>query len=470
MAYLYLFYEDYIGDSSIDPYAIITSVKDNIKKNALNKIQHGVQESFEVERKFEQLYALNDSRDEFANIQVQQRYQQVNLILNDFDEAIAALKQKIQEGNSEVVPAITLGNNIIRDIDTILNFGAKTGGLADGAISQVEQFKRRMEENVQTKLHYIENSNKQLSDSKKPLIDELTAIQSNISGYMLEIAHIYAFLQGNSAFLGQMINIGSQNRDDQIFTFKQDPKIEADRIKLNEALKDNKVQSKADAIFNLHFAKQDGTISAETFWVGFQQKNFNDVSSIRVGKYTLGNIGITQYYNEDFLVNIAGTLAGTKYQARDTIPPNLRRHKEKMSTQTEVDRIWTNIKNSTKLLGVVDAVSGNQFANITNRVHYYVIRNKQTKTIKVIPVSTLLQRIQEAFEKDIDSAYGINTGQVSKDQRIGDRSEYWSINVENFSTSSNSQERSSKAYQLILDKILSTKVSIAINFNSFFNT
>lgn len=265
MAYLYLFYEDYIGDSSIDPYAMITSVKDNIKKNALNKIQHGVQESFEVERKFEQLYALNDSRDEFANIQVQQRYQQVNLILNDFDEAIAALKQKIQEGNSEVVPAITLGNNIIRDIDTILNFGAKTGGLADGAISQVEQFKRRMEENVQTKLHYIENSNKQLSDSKKPLIDELTAIQSNISGYMLEIAHIYAFLQGNSAFLGQMINIGSQNRDDQIFTFKQDPKIEADRIKLNEALKDNKVQSKADAIFNLHFAKQDGTISAETF-------------------------------------------------------------------------------------------------------------------------------------------------------------------------------------------------------------
>lgn len=264
MGYLYLFYEDYIGDSSIDPYAIITSIKDDIKKNALSKIQQGAEESLLVEYKFEQLYALNNSKDEFANIQIQQRYQQANLVLNNFDEAIATLKQKIKEGNSEVVPAIEIGNDIIKNIDAILDFGAKTGGLADGAIYQVEQFKKRMEQNVQTKLHYIKDAGGQLSDFKKPLIDELKAIQSNISGYMLEIAHIYAFLQGNSAFLGQMINIGSQNRDDKVITFKKDPKMEADRIELNKALKENKVQSKVDAIFNLHFTERDGTVSAET--------------------------------------------------------------------------------------------------------------------------------------------------------------------------------------------------------------
>ena len=466
MTYLYLFYEDYIASSSIDPYAVISKTKEQIKQASLSKIQIRARGSLETERLFEELYSLNENRDEFANLHVQEKYQEANIILSDFDDAISKLKNLAKEGNADVSSAIILGNKIIQSIDNILILGAKTGGLAEGAVSQVEHFKMDMQEIVQSRLHFVKY--KTQSTRKKQLVDDLASIQSNVSGYMLEIAHVYAFLGSHINFLGQMINIGSNQVSE--YNIKNDPRIKADYEKINAALQENAgVQSKADAIFNFILNKNgQGKVSASTSWVGFQQKNVNDISSIQVGNYTLGNIGITRYYNEDFLVNIAGTLAGDQYKAN--IPKNLRKYDSVLSTQTYVDRIWRNLKNSTKLLGAADAIAGSEFANITNKVHYYVIRNKQTGAIKIIPVSVLLERIKAAFQKnDTDLAYGINIGKTDENTRVGNRSEYWSINVAHFDDEDYSGEkRSHAAYSLVLNKILNTKISISINFSSFF--
>jgi len=66
-------------------------------------------------------------------------------------------------------------------------------------------------------------------------------------------------------------------------------------------------------------------------------KNVTSPNGVHVGSYSLGEVNINNFYDEDFLVNIAGTLAGNQYHAK--IPSSRRTHKENLSSQGEVDKI-----------------------------------------------------------------------------------------------------------------------------------
>jgi len=82
------------------------------------------------------------------------------------------------------------------------------------------------------------------------LINEISAIQSNVSGYMLELAWVYAFLVAGKPALEQMINIGGHDLGG-LAKVIVDPKMKADLAKIEDVLNSNPVQAKADVIFNL---------------------------------------------------------------------------------------------------------------------------------------------------------------------------------------------------------------------------
>ena len=66
----------------------------------------------------------------------------------DFDAAIAALKQLIKEKDTDVDYATYLSDMITNSIDQILLMGAQTGGLAEGAISQIKNFQNKFNTEV----------------------------------------------------------------------------------------------------------------------------------------------------------------------------------------------------------------------------------------------------------------------------------------------------------------------------------
>lgn len=456
MGYLHLFYEDYIAESGAAPYAIIASAKESIKQNAISRLKTTMEGSAVVEKELENFYALNDKRDSFADVNAQENLKKVNSIMSDFDNAIAQLKTLAQEGG-EISQLVSESNKITKSIDRILELGASTGGLADSAYQEIKNFEMRM----QWVASHVKYSQYKGGKRKQKLINEISAIQSNVSGYMLELAWVYAFLVAGKPPLEQMINIGGHDLGG-LAKVIIDPKMKADLAKIEAALNSNSAQAKADVIFNL----TPGNVSATSQWVGFQMKNVTSLNGVHVGSYSLGEVNINNFYDEDFLVNIAGTLAGNHYRAK--IPSSRRTHKENLSSQGEVDKIWATIKNSTKILGAADAIAGQLAANFTNKVNYYVIRDKSSGgSIRVIAVSKIIEKIKKALTEGSENMYGINIGEAQG--QVASRSSFWKINVEAFSPDSqDGSERSSNAYGAVLQEILATKGGISLNFASLF--
>ena len=56
-----------------------------------------------------------------------------------------------------------------------------------------------------------------------------------------------------------------------------------------------------------------------------------------------------------------------------------------------------------------EGIAGLMTANFTNRVNYYVIRSKKNGgQVRVIGVSTILQKILDDFNSGLDSSMGIS--------------------------------------------------------------
>lgn len=147
---------------------------------------------------------------------------------------------------------------------------------------------------------------------------------------MLEIAFSYSFLvttlyggqtlleaikSGQQSAANGVLNVGS--KDFGIAVEKQckiDPDFEALMKVVKEAINHTSGQAKADAIYSLQSANGQGTVSGTWSYAGFQIKNYQNISSVDLGKRaqkTLGELGITQFYDDNFLVNVAGGLAPT---------------------------------------------------------------------------------------------------------------------------------------------------------------
>ena len=472
MSYLYLFYSDYIAENG-NPYDLIRATKEKIKMQSLKNFKTAYISSNEIEQVFEKKYNLQPN--DFGSIDIVNNnfIAESNAMMMSFDSAISNLKTLIKEGGT-VKQAQLLGKEAIYSIDKILLQGASTGGLAEGAYNQVQRGLEKLKEAVS--LTRRKGTGGKQWKNKDEILNMLEDIESNVSGYALEIALTYGFVGAYEHVMQKnhetMINIGSTTLSENVIkNFKEDPLMLQDLQKINNALISNKgTQSKADSVINMHMADGQGSVSADVSWVGFQEKNYRDISSIPTGvSKTLQDLGILSYYDTDLLVNTAGSL-GNNYIGTK-IPKTMARYPEFGDTQGNIDKVWNEIKNSMKLLLAADAITGEISQNFTNKVSYYVVRQKSSAKIRVIGVSKILDKIATAFS-DINETHmlGINWG-MSDSTRYSNRSEYWRKNVANFTMKQSlmaGQLRSNKAYPEVLNAILSTKISISLNFNYFF--
>ena len=461
MGYFYLFYGDYVTDNNINPYDIISEAKQKIKQKALDKIKIKSNESKKVEQEFEHLYNIQPedfaddgslNLDSVLNIG---KWKEVNSSMINFDNAIR------EWGNA--VDVLSEAQEAIKAIDEVLRLGASTGGLADGAMETARTWKKKLQA-----LKWAMNNGTAEGDVHK----QIKNIASHVSGALLEIAFTYAFLSGVEKGLSDtsayMMNIGGSSGPRVSKEYRQDPKIVEDINKLRAELSANKgTQSKADSTLNIH----PNGVSGTTTWVGFQQKNYQDITNITVATLELGNT--IDVYDTDFLVNTAG---GLGYNHKQPIPMNP--HYMPFYQQGEIDIIWKEVIRTLRLSLAADAIAGFTKNNFTNKVNYYVIRSKKSSKVKIIGVSTILNKIWKDFNKKLDSSLGISTDDdygtkagFNFKTKEGYREKYWKENVENFQEGFPSEVkyiRSMRAYQLILNKIRKTKTSISLDFSYYF--
>lgn len=465
--YLHLFYEDYInqGSSNLNPYSQIWKAKEQIKNLAKARISSRASKSLQKQQEIEEMYKLKEG--DFANLMGESsaRWKETNTIMGSFDAAIAALKQLIKEKDTDVDYASYLSDWIIQSIDNILMIGAHTNGLSEAAIEQIKIFKNKYSSEVAPHLkwgYYRVNSR------NKELLDAIASVQSNISGYMLEIANVYAFLGANATALNAIVNIGGVKSGDGI-KVTIDPKLITDNAKLQAAISQNNgTQSKADNILILNMGEGGGSATMISSYLGLQDKNVSDISKVKVGSYTMGQLGIGNYYDVNFLVNTAAGLGHNYRSARSTIGDINRSHLQTEINQGYIDELWANIKNSVVILGVADAVAGELNANITNQVDYYVVRSKITGQTRVISTGEILQNV---LTKHLEKAISDNINYNGK----GNRKEYWTINYSAFVPDSEASSRpeaaimrSNKAYSEVLQAIMNTKIKISVDFRDWF--
>ena len=465
MGYLYLFYADYLAENG-SPYGAINTAKNAIKQKALSQMKQRSASSVEVEHLFEQKYNLHEN--DFGSIDFlnTKEFNDINVSLTTFDTAIGRFKELLSQ-NKQIAEMQEQGRLCVSAIEDILQKGAQTGGLADGAIAQV---KRGLE-----KLRIVRRAVKYAGprkNHKDEILDALSDIESNVSGYALEIATVYGAVNaeqyGMKKLHETMINTGSNSIGGKAFkTFKEDPKMLDDLQELTEVLNLNSTQAKADSVINLHASEGNGSVTGNVEWVGFQEKNYESITSIQLLEKTLGELGIFSYYDQDVLVNLTGGL-GNNYK-NNNIMHFLVRNPEYGDTQGNLDQVWLGVRNSMKLLCAVDGIAGYLQSNFTNKVNYYVIRRKTDGQVSVIGVSRILDRIVDALNSDKTSALGINWGEMTSNQ-YNNRSVYWKHSTENFQrwSPTAAQTRSDKAYPQIINEINKTKVTISLNFSSFF--
>lgn len=478
--YLHLFYEDYLnkGNANFNPYSQIWEAKQKIKTIAEAQFSVGIAKSTQKQMLVEELFTLNE--DDFSQLRpedAQNGLKSSAESMGSFDAAINRLQTLVKEGSQDVGAANELMDTIVESIDNILKLGASTGGMAQSAMDIISNENKRVAQ-VRSMLKYLKWSKNNKKRKQQDILDGLSDILSNISGYMFEIATVYAYICANESALGQMINIGGNNKISNGVVTTIDPHLIEDYKKLQSALaQNNGQQSKVDNMLILNASNGNGNASYTTVYSGFQNKNYTDVSRIKIGNKTLGELGIGNYYSSNFLANTAGGLAGDKYRLAKQagVTSNYRTHNNDEEgksglTQTNVDELWANIKDSMKILGFVDLLVGTKKDNITNKVDYWVIRQKTSGKIRVIPVAEILNNIWQKYIQKPDSAKITFLG-----GKNSSREKYWTINYQNFvpdeAASSRTEaaiQRSNAAYSKVLQEVIKTKITISVNFNDWF--
>lgn len=455
--YLYLYYEDYVIDNN--PNMILSTAKETIRKKAESKLNFRISSSKKVEQDFQKLYGLEGTN--LVNADVNQRLAAHEPHFRDFDDAISKLDSTLKEGKS-VIEAINLGNKCLDIIDRELKIGANTMGLAESAIYEVQSAKNQLHKVVSTLMFARFMGKTNTSEIDKSIKDDITGLHSNAAGYLLELAWIEAFVGANAPCLGQMLSIGGKGARFNNIKVIPDPKLQRDWQKLDSAAQRTTVQTGADAVFNLH----PKGVTGKTSWVGFQIKNYQDLSSVGIGNYSLKDLNIEEFYSQDFMVNVAGTLteAFSMYGPYSSL-------KQLPQQEHDATNLYSKMINSTKILGIADVIAGKMRGFMHNR-HYWVVRGKGTgnQKVRVIGTSTILNIIKNMYITNNNTrGLGFSTGANPNISSFYDRAEYTIINASNFDDNDHTGlNRSSMAIPIIYKKILDTKISVSINFSKIF--
>ena len=461
MGYLHLYYDDYLVENNSNPYLIIEQTKQKIKQRALSQMKIPLGSSAEREQEFEEMYGIKP--EQFSDkgdmnpdaILDRERWKAVNMDMASFDDAIAAM-QDGYENHTEGIDILQEAQKAVNSIDAVLRKGAATAGLTDGAMEEARQWKKTLQ---QLKWALADGT------AEGDIAQQIKNIATHASGALLEIAFPYAFLTASEKGLegcnSQMLNIGGHTGPRISTTFKEDPQYRIDVQKVRAALKTNSKQSKADSVIHVGEDGVSGTIT----WAGFQQKNYQDISSIEVMEFNLD--GLLNDYDTDFVVNTAGSLGYNHKQDIPMSPSSL----NPVFTQGAIDAIWMNLKRSVRLNMAAEGIAGLVTANFTNKVNYYVIRSKKNGgQVRVIGVSTILQKILDDFNSGLDSSMGISF-KDDYDTKAWHRERYWIHNVDHFQEGFPSEVkyvRSMNAYPEILQEIRNTKMQITLNFSYYF--
>ena len=417
--------------------------------------------SIEREQEFEELYQIrpedfSDKGDiKWEKLLDKERWEAVNADMTSFDDAIAAMRKGYEKQDKEI-DILQEAQKAVNSIDAVLRKGALTAGLTDGAMEEARQWKKTLR---QLKWALADGT------AEGDIAQQIKNIATHVSGALLEIAFPYAFLTANEKGLeccnSQMLNIGGHSGPRVSVTFKEDPQYKADVQKIRAALRTNTKQSKADSVIHVGENSVSGTVS----WAGFQQKNYQDVSSIEVMEFNLN--GLISDYDTDFVVNTAGGLGYNHQQNIPMMPSSL----NPVFTQGAIDSIWMNLKRSVRLNMAAEGIAGFMNANFTNKVNYYVIRSKKNGKVRIIGVSTILQKILNDFNSELDSSMGISF-KDDYDTKAWHRERYWSYNTDNFQEGFPSEVkyvRSMRAYPAILQEINNTKMQITLDFSYYFS-
>lgn len=251
-------------DSSLNPYQVLAEAKKQIKIDALQQLE-GHQRGNELfEQEFQKLYNLTETN-EFADAGIIDGLNEMNISMGDFDSAIARLKELVKD-SGDVAEAVDKGNKVIFSIDQILAKGAALQGLGDSAYTEIQKFRQDMMK-VCYSLKYIHSHNLTFK-GRDDLLNQIKSIQSNVSGYMLELSLVFAFVGANEYGLNEvyqaLINIGGHGSGLRA-QMKIDPHMETDLKKLKQALNSNgSIQSKADAVFHMIMGEGNGEVSSES--------------------------------------------------------------------------------------------------------------------------------------------------------------------------------------------------------------
>lgn len=467
LGYLYLFYSDFEAEN-MDPVTMFNNSKQRIKDFAIQRLQTEQASSAQVEQTFEYLYGIKP--DAFGNIDIMPDYQPVNTALSSLDDAIDEYQRLSKDGGT-VKQWSDMSKNLTKQIDNVLQIGADAGGFNTGAYNQVKEALDRFQKNILPHLKY----QRTIQSHHDDIVASVADVVKNVSGYAWELTFPVAFIgaseKGLEAIHGTMMDIGSQTVSGWVTkTSKNDPNVQNDLNKVQQMVNSNMgTQAKADNLVSIHVADGNGVVQATPTWVGFQLKNYKNIKNVHIASKTLEELNLFNWYDRNTLINVVGGLGNNYRQAK--IPITMARHGIGTKGQGELDEIWNSVKNSMKLLCAADAIAGEMNANFTNKVNYYVIRNKDSGDAIVIGVSRIIQKIRDALENNENSSLGINWGNNENRGHKGSRDLFWHSNVGSFQTEHTPQAkyiRSGAAYRLIMYQLLWTRISISINFSSFF--
>ncbi len=492
--YLYLFFEDYLADSGSSYRSIykqIINTKNEIIDYSISEMKNLKNNSVEFETELEN--SFNISAKEMNKV-VQEILQTSPLhsdrssgSFSSYDKAIQQCK-KAKEDIQNVDNLITESNNILEKLDSFLALASSKAYLDN---SLVQNIKKRYTD-IKKKEKELEKIQKSINCGT-PLtnkdIENLGLIMEYIinsaettSGLMFELADPVANMFANREGVRHikekthLLHIGSVNTLEK-YDYIEDPAFEEEYKKLTKAINENNgTQSKGDLIVYI----KDKNIEGKYRSVVFQEKNYSDISKVKAATYTFkqliegkpGMLSLEEInkISKNMLVNIAGTLAGKRYRSK--IPESRRAHKNvTMLSQNKVDTLWEEIGPTITNLAYADAIAGVTRENITNKVNFYVIRDKSTKKVAVIPTSKILEYYINNLSKR--KTNNVGTPNLKHSGKPLTREKYWTINVQNFSTKKvpkeAADERSNAAYTEILKLIYSNKITISINFAAILN-
>lgn len=479
MGYLHLWYANF--DPTKDIITKIKDTKDYIRDEALNRMDKAGATSNVIEKEFEKWYRIPSQTELDGQIDTSN----FTSTLKDLDSAAAIFKNELKKATTLKEKRAIINKNI-EFINDILDKDAKKGFTTEAALQQIKVAQRKMEE----ALPYFDRG----ADHKKGdnLISEaISTMETHTAGYVFELADNLGFLTASKKGLSDVhdlyINIGgSANFANKLRTVKEDPEFEKELNMLADVLESNgDTLSKGDQILFYHTADGQGNIGIETKYAVFQDKNYTNIRNVTVAEKTFAQLRIGERFGATNLVNIAAGLGNNATGYAKQIFQNRKSKKIEETgvgfkntmpkhasvSEKELDTAWQKVRESTRLLAISDAIAGDINANFTMRPNYYVIRSRTSGEVHVVGVSSILNKITTDLRNGLEGSMGIKWDYSDEKWQTKSREFYWMYNIGNFNPGQNpeaAEERSKKAYSMVLDKINSQKVRISLNFSAYF--